>query len=240
MALKLGVANWRWAGVPFYLRTGKPAAAALLGNRRRIPSSAARHIPDASRDAIPPNRLAVRVQPDEGIKLWMMVKEPGPGDMRLQHVPLDMSFAKAFAWPRRTPMSNSRWMRYVEMPHCSCGATKSRRRGNLSIRFARPGASANRRAVCRRHTGPQCVRSVDRTRWADLERGIRMSETDFHRREFVNGEELAQGLANGQRSAFVRGSQREGWRCSLCRAANLRRGSLNCCAIWRSTGPEFM
>jgi glucose-6-phosphate 1-dehydrogenase len=40
--------------------------------------------------------LVMRVQPDEGIKLWMMVKEPGPGDMRLQHVPLDMSFAEAF------------------------------------------------------------------------------------------------------------------------------------------------
>jgi glucose-6-phosphate 1-dehydrogenase len=47
-------------------------------------------------DGIPPNRLVMRVQPDEGIKLWMMVKEPGPGDMRLQHVPLDMSFARAF------------------------------------------------------------------------------------------------------------------------------------------------
>jgi glucose-6-phosphate 1-dehydrogenase len=47
-------------------------------------------------DGIPANRLVMRVQPDEGIKLWMMVKEPGPGDMRLQHVPLDMSFAEAF------------------------------------------------------------------------------------------------------------------------------------------------
>jgi glucose-6-phosphate 1-dehydrogenase len=50
-------------------------------------------------DGIPANRLVMRVQPDEGIKLWMMVKEPGPGDMRLQHVPLDMSFAKAFGVP---------------------------------------------------------------------------------------------------------------------------------------------
>ena len=50
-------------------------------------------------DAIPANRLVIRVQPDEGIKLWMMVKEPGPGGMRLQHVPLDMSFAKAFRAP---------------------------------------------------------------------------------------------------------------------------------------------
>ena len=38
----------------------------------------------------------IRLQPDEGIKLWLMIKDPGPGGMRLQHVPLDMSFAKAF------------------------------------------------------------------------------------------------------------------------------------------------
>ena len=40
-----------------------------------------------------PNRLVIRLQPDEGIKLWLMIKDPGPGGMRLQHVPLDMSFA---------------------------------------------------------------------------------------------------------------------------------------------------
>ena len=50
-------------------------------------------------DGIPANRLVIRVQPDEGIKLWLMIKEPGPGGMRLQHVPLDMSFAKTFATP---------------------------------------------------------------------------------------------------------------------------------------------
>ena len=42
------------------------------------------------------NRLVIRLQPDEGIKLWLMIKEPGPGGLRLQHVPLDMSFAEAF------------------------------------------------------------------------------------------------------------------------------------------------
>lgn len=41
-------------------------------------------------------RLTIRLQPDEGIKLWLMIKEPGPGGFRLKHVPLDMSFAEAF------------------------------------------------------------------------------------------------------------------------------------------------
>ena len=43
-----------------------------------------------------PNRLVLRLQPDEGVKLWLMIKDPGPGGMRLQYVPLDMSFAEAF------------------------------------------------------------------------------------------------------------------------------------------------
>jgi len=49
--------------------------------------------------AYPPIAWWCASSQDEGIKLWMMVKEPGPGDMRLQHVPLDMSFAEAFGVP---------------------------------------------------------------------------------------------------------------------------------------------
>jgi glucose-6-phosphate 1-dehydrogenase len=95
VALKLGIANWRWAGVPFYLRTGKRLPqrfSEIVVAFRRVPHV----IFETHADGIPANRLVVRVQPDEGIKLWMMVKEPGAGAMRLQHVPLDMSFAKAF------------------------------------------------------------------------------------------------------------------------------------------------
>jgi len=95
VALKLGIANWRWAGVPFYLRTGKRLPqrfSEIVVVFRRLPHVIFGMHPDG----IPANSLVMRVQPDEGIKLWMMVKEPGPGDMRLQHVPLDMSFAEAF------------------------------------------------------------------------------------------------------------------------------------------------
>jgi glucose-6-phosphate 1-dehydrogenase len=98
VALKLGVANWRWAGVPFYLRTGKRLPqrfSEIVVGFRRVPHA----IFETGSDGIPANRLVIRVQPDEGIKLWLMIKEPGPGGMRLQHVPLDMSFAKTFASP---------------------------------------------------------------------------------------------------------------------------------------------
>ncbi len=95
VALRADIANWRWAGVPFYLRTGK-----RLANRVSEIVVAFRPIPhsvfDASAGPIVANRLVIRLQPDEGVKLWLMIKDPGPGGMRLQHVPLDMSFATVF------------------------------------------------------------------------------------------------------------------------------------------------
>jgi glucose-6-phosphate 1-dehydrogenase len=95
VALKAEIANWRWAGVPFYLRTGK-----RLASRVSEIVVAFRHIPyslfEPSAGPIAANRLVIRLQPDEGVKLWLMIKDPGPGGMRLQHVPLDMSFATVF------------------------------------------------------------------------------------------------------------------------------------------------
>jgi glucose-6-phosphate 1-dehydrogenase len=95
VALKAEVLNWRWAGVPFYLRTGKRLAERVSGiviTFRPVPHS----VFGASAGPIEPNKLVIRLQPDEGIKLWLMTKDPGPGGMRLRSVPLDMSFANAF------------------------------------------------------------------------------------------------------------------------------------------------
>jgi glucose-6-phosphate 1-dehydrogenase len=93
--VKAEIANWRWAGVPFFLRTGKRLASRvseIVVAFRPIPHS----VFDAGAGPIEPNRLVVRVQPNESVKLWLMIKDPGPGGMRLQHVPLNMSFAEAF------------------------------------------------------------------------------------------------------------------------------------------------
>jgi glucose-6-phosphate 1-dehydrogenase len=95
VAVKAEVENWRWAGVPFYLRTGKRLASRvseIVVNFRPVPHS----VFDETAGPIDPNRLVIRLQPDEGVKLWLMIKDPGPGGIRLTHVPLDMSFAKAF------------------------------------------------------------------------------------------------------------------------------------------------
>ncbi|MBN9023249.1 MAG: glucose-6-phosphate dehydrogenase [Rhizobiales bacterium] len=95
VAIKAGIGNWRWAGVPFYLRTGKRLAARvseIVIAFKRIPHS----IFDQSVGEVHQNQLVIRLQPDEGVKLWLMIKDPGPGGMRLVYVPLDMSFAQAF------------------------------------------------------------------------------------------------------------------------------------------------
>ncbi len=95
VALKAEIANWRWAGVPFYLRTGKRLAdrvSEIVVAFHPIPHS----IFGSGAGSIAANHLVIRLQPDEGVKLWLMIKDPGPGGMRLKQVPLDMSFAQAF------------------------------------------------------------------------------------------------------------------------------------------------
>jgi glucose-6-phosphate 1-dehydrogenase len=95
VVVKAEVETWRWAGVPFYLRTGKRLPvrhSEIVVQFRPVP-----HLifPAAARD-VTPNRLVIRLQPDEGIALHMMSKVPGPGGMRLRTAPLNLSFAEAF------------------------------------------------------------------------------------------------------------------------------------------------
>ncbi len=95
VAIKAEIENWRWAGVPFYLRTGKRLAARMseiVVAYKAVPHS----IFDESAGTIDRNLLVIRIQPEEGVKLWLMIKDPGPGGMRLRYVPLDMTFAEAF------------------------------------------------------------------------------------------------------------------------------------------------
>ena len=92
VALKVEIANWRWAGVPFYLRTGK-----RLPSRRSEIVVTFRPPPHSlfGSDASP-NQLVMRLQPDEGMEMWLQIKEPGPGGLRVKSVPLDLSYDTAF------------------------------------------------------------------------------------------------------------------------------------------------
>ncbi len=95
VAIRAEIANWRWAGVPFYLRTGKRLAtrvSEIVIEFKPIPYS----IFGDSAGPIFANQLVIRLQPDEGVKQYIMIKDPGPGGMRLRQIPLDMSFAQSF------------------------------------------------------------------------------------------------------------------------------------------------
>ncbi len=95
VAIKAHIANWRWAGVPFYLRTGKRLEERVSEISIQFKPAPHNIFPSEGKE-LPGNRLVIRLQPDEGVKQWIMIKDPGPGGMRLRHIPLDMSFAERF------------------------------------------------------------------------------------------------------------------------------------------------
>ena len=99
IALKAHIGNWRWAGVPFYLRTGK-----RLRARESEIAVFFRDPPHTIFPNVGPlrgNVLVIRLQPDEGITLRTTIKDPGPGGFRLSDVSLDMSFAEALGGDAR-------------------------------------------------------------------------------------------------------------------------------------------
>jgi glucose-6-phosphate 1-dehydrogenase len=96
VALKLAIDSWRWAGVPFYLRTGKtlPSRVTEIAVQfRRAPLALFNR---AGVPQIDPNVLAIRVQPDEGILLRFGAKVPGQG-LQIRNVNMDFRYGSSFA-----------------------------------------------------------------------------------------------------------------------------------------------
>jgi glucose-6-phosphate 1-dehydrogenase len=96
VALRLEIDNWRWAGVPFFVRTGKRLP-------RRVTEVAVRYkqvpflpLPESAVDSIEPNTTVLRIQPDEGIEVSFGAKVPGT-PFRVRTVDLDFSYLEAFA-----------------------------------------------------------------------------------------------------------------------------------------------
>jgi glucose-6-phosphate 1-dehydrogenase len=94
-ALRLHVSNWRWAGVPFYLRTGKrlPRRVTEIG----VLFKKAPHLPFSATDTeeLGHNQLVIRVQPDEGVTLKFGSKVPGT-QMEVRDVAMDFLYGEAF------------------------------------------------------------------------------------------------------------------------------------------------
>ncbi len=93
VAMKLHISNWRWKGTPFYLRTGKRLKSRV--SEIAVTFKEPPHSIFGESNQWRENVLVIRLQPDEGMDLRVMIKEPGPGGMRLKDVALDMSFAEA-------------------------------------------------------------------------------------------------------------------------------------------------
>lgn len=95
VAVQAEIDNWRWAGVPFYLRTGKRMA-------RKTSEIVIQFKPVPHRlfNGSEANRLIIRLQPEERISLQLMAKQPGKG-MSLEPVELDLNLADAFRQRRR-------------------------------------------------------------------------------------------------------------------------------------------
>ncbi len=100
VALRVDIDNWRWAGVPFYMRTGKR----LMGKRTEIVvyfKQLPHNIFKDSFRELPPNKLIIHLQPNEGVEIEMLNKIPGIDEhIKLKKTKLDLSFSDTFKQSR--------------------------------------------------------------------------------------------------------------------------------------------
>lgn len=107
VAIKAHIDNWRWQGVPFYLRTGKRMAtrrSEIAIEFKPVPHSMFQSADRGSASGrLQPNKLIIRLQPEEYVQLLVMAKEPGldRDGVRLREVPLNLSLDHEFSGTRR-------------------------------------------------------------------------------------------------------------------------------------------
>ncbi len=94
-ALRLAIDNWRWEGVPFFLRSGKRLAERVTEIVVRFQRPPHLLFPRRECGPLDPNMLVIRIQPDDGISLRFEVKQPGM-EVRLAPVRMEFSYARAF------------------------------------------------------------------------------------------------------------------------------------------------
>ena len=94
-AVELAIANWRWQGVPFFVRSGGhwPAVDRVVLQYKVPP-----HVPFSLNQELKADRLILRLSPDEGISIRFNVKKPGQ-DIRMDRARLDLSYSREFSVP---------------------------------------------------------------------------------------------------------------------------------------------
>ena len=157
VALRAGIDNWRWAGVPFFLRTGKRMPhryTEIYIEFHPLPHSI---FVGSGSDAISPNQLIIRLQPEETIRLTMMNKVPGldTGGFRLKELALNLNWSEAFQPMRRRIAYERLFLDLFDgnSPHCSSAETKSMRPGAGSTASWRDGTCVREIPPC--HIRPE-------------------------------------------------------------------------------------
>jgi glucose-6-phosphate 1-dehydrogenase len=95
VALKLEIRNWRWAGVPFYLRHGKRLPKKVTEVAITFREAPRVLFPSGLTESLAPNTLVLRIQPDEGISLTFGAKVPGPTET-IRNVTMDFDYGASF------------------------------------------------------------------------------------------------------------------------------------------------
>ena len=138
VALRVTLNNWRWAGVPFFLRTGKrlPKRATEIAIQFRKPPTSLFEIDTEANAGA--NLLVLRIQPNEGASLAFQAKIPG-SRRRLQEVRMDFRYGTAFAAPPPEAYERLLLDCLLGDPPSTPGPTPSRPPGSSSTRSSRPG-----------------------------------------------------------------------------------------------------
>jgi glucose-6-phosphate 1-dehydrogenase len=95
VALRVAIDNWRWAGVPFYLRTGKRLPHRTTEVALQYKQVPFLPLPPGAVDSVEPNVMVLNIQPNEGITLEFAAKVPGP-TFRVRGVALDFRYSRSF------------------------------------------------------------------------------------------------------------------------------------------------
>lgn len=131
VAIRIDIDNWRWAGVPFYLRTGKrlPTKCSEVVVYFKTPEL---NLFKESWQDLPQNKLTIRLQPDEGVDIQVLNKVPGLDHKHnLQITKLDLSYSETLIkriW--QMPMNVCCWKPCVVFRHCLYVVMKWKKPGN--------------------------------------------------------------------------------------------------------------
>ena len=152
-AVEFHIHNWRWAGVPFYVRTGKHLAESVTEVRVHFKRTPQALFARDNGDKIESNIISLRIQPNEGIAMTFEAKLPGT-QMRASTVQMDFSYQSAFG--SRTPVAYETLLLDAMRgdAHCSRAEMKLKRNGESSRPSKMPGSN------CRCPTSPTTLRVV--------------------------------------------------------------------------------